>query len=736
MSFDRCFKLSSFCLIASGFIAIAATGSIDSFSLLTFGFVLVAGWFVDTARLQRIVPRWAQNAAALMALPIYLVDYELLSRSFFLSIIHVIFYVAALRVLTRSSDRDYVYLYLLSFAELVGASALTVDFTFVLAFALFLVSGVSTLVLLEMKRSNAQNRNPDKVHSLGAELAAEGPARTTQMAAFPVSAFAALSLTLTLMILFLAVPLFVLLPRVSLGMYRRPGGPTRLLSGFTERVELGMIGTIKKSDKVVMRVKLGDSGFTVPGSIKWRGIALDHYDGRAWSRSDRHRQFLFIQPQDRFGPAGGEYFQFDTSVLSPKILEQTFFLEALSTDVIFASHRVKAISRDVGFLQQDTSGNLFSFTHPYSRLRYKAMSDLTPPDPSLVVLRPDLIPDRVRSCCLQLPREDARIAELAFEVTKDVTNPFEKSRALESYLAGHYAYSLELSGTARSEDPLSMFLFDVRRGHCEYFATAMAIMLRMIGIPSRLVNGFRAGEFNRVAGDWTVHEYDAHSWVEAYLPPYGWIEFDPTPPDPSLEKTGISGAVSHLIDAFDLLWFENVVNYDIWKQIRLIDGIRSRAVVIEGRASQFFASFWSWCRSFGDGVDRFNRPHSSVLISALITVLSAGLLYIGIRRKRWDATMLNSLRRALHRNNHRIAINSFYSEALALLSTRGFSRLPSQTFLEFAQSLGEHPAKAPFEALTRIYNRIRFGHSLEAEDSLEAADLMKSLRRQLEVARQ
>ena len=110
-----------------------------------------------------------------------------------------------------------------------------------------------------------------------------------------------------------------------------------------------------------------------------------------------------------------------------------------------------------------------------------------------------------------------------------------------------YRYSLELKGRPGSADPLAVFLFESRAGHCEYFATAMAVMLRQTGIPARLVNGFRTGEYNALGDAWVVRQYDAHSWVEAYFKPYGWIEFDPTPAQAQARKIR-PGAVGHRHD--------------------------------------------------------------------------------------------------------------------------------------------------------------------------------------------
>ena len=132
---------------------------------------------------------------------------------------------------------------------------------------------------------------------------------------------------------------------------------------------------------------------------------------------------------------------------------------------------------------------------------------------------------------LQVPPLDERVPELARQITASAGNPFDRAAALERYLMSRFGYTLELPRVS-PQDPIADFLFVRKRGHCEYFASSMAIMLRTLGIPSRVVNGFRTTEFNDLTGNYVVRASSAHSWVEAYFPNYGWISFDPTPGTP------------------------------------------------------------------------------------------------------------------------------------------------------------------------------------------------------------
>ena len=129
---------------------------------------------------------------------------------------------------------------------------------------------------------------------------------------------------------------------------------------------------------------------------------------------------------------------------------------------------------------------------------------------------------------LQLPGGlDPRIARLADSLTAGLDSWFEQAQAVERWLRS-FQYTLELPATAR-EATLEHFLFVRRAGHCEYFSTAMVVMLRTLGIHARNVNGFLGGEWSDFGEYLAVTQNQAHSWVEAWFPGFGWVEFDPTP---------------------------------------------------------------------------------------------------------------------------------------------------------------------------------------------------------------
>jgi hypothetical protein len=122
-----------------------------------------------------------------------------------------------------------------------------------------------------------------------------------------------------------------------------------------------------------------------------------------------------------------------------------------------------------------------------------------------------------------------RVKNLTFEITKAQSNPWEKLLAIEKYLKENYPYSLDIPPLREDLDAVEDFLFVTKKGYCEQFATAFAIMSRILGIPSRFVTGFSPGELNPWTGMYEVRMKNAHAWVEVYLEPIGWIPIDPTP---------------------------------------------------------------------------------------------------------------------------------------------------------------------------------------------------------------
>ena len=271
-------------------------------------------------------------------------------------------------------------------------------------------------------------------------------------------------------------------------------------------------------------------------------------------------------------------------------LRFTVLLQPMASDAIFAPVQVMQLrgnfssdpSRYTGeprftALGVDSTGSISNPSRNFSQIRYEGVSLLPAARPTKARTAGNGLSGRHSGILICSYRSISmrRIPELAQKVTATATNPFDKAIVLENYLRQKYGYTLNLAGKPGA-DPLAQFLFVTKAGHCEYFASAMAVMLRTLNIPSREVNGFLPGEYNDVAGDYIVRASDAHSWVEAYFPGSGWLTFDPTPPASATEG-GMFSRLNLYLDWMQLNWNEWVVNYDWAHQTLLARNVKQNS---------------------------------------------------------------------------------------------------------------------------------------------------------------
>jgi hypothetical protein len=304
---------------------------------------------------------------------------------------------------------------------------------------------------------------------------------------------------------------------------------------------------------------------------------------------------------------------------------------------------------------------------------------------------------------LELPPLDERIPRLAFDMTAGLATPEEKARALERRLRHDYGYTLELL-PAPVADPLATFLFVRKKGHCEYFASAMAVMLRTLGIPARVVTGFLGGVYNPMTGWQVVRASDAHSWVEAWLPQRGWVTFDPTPPDPAPSPAGLWSRAGLVLDAADQFWQDWVVGYDFERQITLAARMQE-----SGRNFRF-----PWFGDAAAGMETGVRAARAYAAGILwLLVLAAAAILYGprlLRRMRADLRV----RRAQRGEAQASDATLLYERMLRVLERRGLRKPPWLTPAEFARVLPASELAMLVEDLTGAYNQFRFGGRSDA----------------------
>ena len=695
---EKFFKTSSHVLIGSGCAATAFAEITDVYSWLCFAAVFIISWFSDTAKLRRRLASWVFAVLAFGYLCFIPVDYALLSHAWPPVLLHLIWFLLAMKLLTRTGDRDWPVLYLLAAFQWLPVALQPIGMAFWSCLALFVISGVTALMLYEVRRP------------LGRVHPNMKPSRKFTFNIFSLSATG-----ITSAVLIGAIPIFLFFPRLSANGTQPATATPSSVSATAAMIELGHNDSVAQSNAVVMRVKTDMPRKRLPYNLKWRGLAFDYYDGRTWTL--RHRQVQAVAMQGRF-------YKLEESAMDADLLRQTFFMEELAANTIFAAHRTLAISQDAGLVQQDTAGNLLAWRSTPGGTSYVAVSDLIQPAEEKIS---DwvIVPHEIHDAYLQLPPLDPRITELTRAITQEQNSRYAKARALENWLRTQHAYSRTFPEIPASGDPLTSFLFDVKAGSCDYFATALTIMLRQIGIPTRMTSGFLAGEYNPVSGSWTVRQHHAHVWIEAWFPPYGWVEFDPTPAQPETTSTRF---LSNLVDAVAFWWRENVVDYDASRQYSIVSGFFAHVNLLEDHAGEFLSTMGT---SATKTWQSFSRIPLLGIISTVAPVLIVTLVILIVRPLR--RRLSSSIRRRLNRSQPGIAATGFYTQALSLLKKQGFVRQTTQTPVEFVQSLGNHPAAATLSDLTRLYNNVRFGQSETPFPHDEAQRLMRSLRASLKI---
>jgi len=727
MTLDGYFRVSSYALLATSFVMLAATGQLDWLSVALFTAVLAVGWLVDSGRLRFRIPKRLITGLMVGYLPMALLDWWLVGSMPVIVLVHFIFFASSFKLLQPKLNRDWLWLYVVAFFEMLLAAGMTIDTTFLLLLIAFLFAAISTMASFEVRRG----QQAFAAHAPAVVFRRE-PAkarwRNDQPRLRSLAGFSAAALTL---ILLLAVPLFLAMPRLSRGFLGEGLLRGESLSGFSDSVRLGEVAQVKLNPQVVMRVRVEQSPEQYRAALRWRGVTFDYYDGRSWNDSTQRDPTYRLSPVRR---SNEDEFQLREIPERRQLTKQTFMLEPLDIPTVFVAPE-PVLVRNVRSLRRDTGDGLWTSNHSYYRLNYTVYSDTREVrDSELRADNSRFYRHDVSQRYLQLPENrDRRIDELAAEVTRGATTQIEVARRIETHLRTSYGYTLNLRRTDDG-DPVADFLFNLREGHCEYFATAMALMLRSRGVPSRLVNGFQMGEYNDVDDIYTVRQSDAHSWVEAYFPQHGWVAFDPTPPAGlNVYEGGLMAHLRHYGEAMELFWQEHVVGFNSAEQASIVFAAQRWLTSYQSDAAsrwfdwKFSLARWveSWRRDqggepsdlwSGDSLRSLALHPLGLALYSLVGL--GGAAFIWHKRGR-------SWRRRIKKDATGSAV-AFYQEMLEALERTGHKRGPDQTPLEFAAALG----RPGVEQITDFYQRVRFGggHLTEAEIE-QLGRLLRELKR-------
>jgi transglutaminase-like putative cysteine protease len=701
--FPLFFKLTLYLLVLDAFGAVYLTGILDWPGLAGVLLAILGSWWADEIRVRIVNYRRLWDAITAVFVVYAVLDLVVLAESFIAAMIHLLLFLQVYKLFNARTHRDLLAIFILTFLQLIAAATLTVSFGFVLVFTLYMILGTWGLILYHLKRE-AELALPERSRELleGSDLVAPGFLLTT------------VGMALAAVVLTLAI--FFVIPRIGRTFLPLQAQIGTLTTGFTDRVDLGVYGNIQTDPTIVMRVKFSETVVNperLP-ELRWRGVAFDSFDGRSWSLADLARKpvrrtrdgsFVVGPPPRRGAP----------------FLVYEVFLEPLGTAAVFGLPRIVSIQGPFNGLDVNTTDGLSLATPPSSRLRYVAVSQ-----PERLredrLRRPagaDDYPREIREAYLQLPEISPRVRALARDLTAGTATPYEAAHRVGEYLAGNLNYTLDLR-RGSDLDPVEDFLFSRKAGNCEYFAASMAVLLRVAGVPARVVNGFQRGEWNEVGQFFAVRQRDAHSWVEAYFPEAGWVTFDPTPRAGfEAQSFGESGWLGKYFDALRMRWNRYVIDYNVGDQALLAMSLRRQSTAFR----QSLGRTWDlWSLTVYRKVRRLWRQHGTA-IGALIALLAAAAFLF----RRVAAGGMGSA--WLTRVWARRTPVAFYERMLRLLARRGYPRPPAATAREFASTLAGRPRwHAPVAELTALYERVRFGgEPLTPSDQRRASALLREL---------
>jgi transglutaminase-like putative cysteine protease len=718
---ERYFNVALYLLVLSGFGTLAATGGLDLPAVILVSLALGLRGIQLLTRREFVIPERWTTVLTLIYVFIYLADYFFLSRGFLAASVHLVLFAMVVRLFSLQRTRDHYTLAVLSFLMVLAASVLTVGSVFLFSFAVFLLIAIVAFVLMEMQHSVAS----EPTHAQDPRVASPGVVSPTQRMSYALLAIAP---ALMLMILVGSFLIFFLLPRISSRYLTAYTPASDVATGFTDRVQLGRIGQIQQSSAVVMHIEI-QNDLQGAYDLKWRGVALNNFDGRVWSNS-------YAQTPVR--PAGDGSYRLApmvdsraASVVVSRSIRYRVLMEPIGTNVFFLAEWPRSLTGTFRQVSTDAGGAVYNLDADHPANRYEAESQLPDIDTDELRLAANTAPGEMDRY-LKLPPLDVRISKLAEAITAQAPSNYEKAVAVERYLSTHFGYTLELPSSV-PPDPLAHFLFERKKGHCEYFASSMAVMLRSLRIPTRIVTGFRGGEYNDLTGQYVVRASDAHSWVEAYFPGSGWISFDPTPAGSLLARTGWSRMDLYL-DAAASFWREWIINYDVGHQRSL-----SKDAATSSRL--FFDQARRWIERQHSAMLQWARRAHNHFTAFPVRWLGGLIAFTAVLIALWNVRrLIGGLRaRSLRAHPERAPRESaalWYDRMVKRMARLGWRKSPSQTPLDFVAAIQETALQEKVARFTRAYESARFGKSVDDAQSLpelfkevtarETADLRKT----------
>jgi len=328
-----------------------------------------------------------------------------------------------------------------------------------------------------------------------------------------------------------------------------PAGRTRVggYLGFAGPLDTAIRGTL--GNQVVFRVRADRPSYWIAETFNdWNGqswsTATPPRGERAWRQISSGPPFSIPLPVGEVSQGTGDY--------------QTFYIAQAGPNLVFHAANASLVWFPASRLYEGPDGTIRSATSMGPGSIYTVFSEVNQATPSELERAPttgrlvgSILPSAVRAQSLQLPHPYRRAASLARRVTAHATSTYAEVVALENWIGAHTKYTTDIPPLAPGQDTVNQFLFGSRRGYCEQISTALAVMLRSLGIPAREATGYVPGPYNPITDLYQEEAKDAHAWVQVWFPGYGWQSFDPTAFVPLANPTPgdvIGHDLVHLLD--------------------------------------------------------------------------------------------------------------------------------------------------------------------------------------------
>ncbi len=744
-------------LIAFG--SLFATGELNPVVSAAFFAAWIFGYF-----LKRPPEAWRPWMSHMLTLVVIAIIASGAKAQFFQSILHLILFLVLSKCYSLKTNRDYLQTQLLCFFVLLAASVMTVSFYFVLFFAAQLFLGTTGLMLYSLARreepAGAQNQ------SRADETSRMLPQRVLRTSA----ALTGLVLALIIFYFIFIPHLSIRRLDAPFSMKdAQQEGVTGFGEEITFGAFKSLQPDARTVLQVEFVTSDGQTLSTHPPSLYLRGLPLEHYDEVKWRRSpqrdqmwtgDEQRLITRIDSLQKGEEATVKIYQ------DPDVTKRVFTLPNPLEVIFQSSHRVRfdpqlAIAQIIAFgtTRENAYTNPFTY-HVQSRMIEEA-SGLLPhyinavkkggglaedsgnapsitleqlatmnaeamtsaalaqkaataasrlgsekPLPWRKQIRPMEMDEQERAINLQLPqsRMTEAIRTLARRIAPGPTAAEIIHQSL-TYFRRNFDYTLAPE-TPSGEHPIQAFLFSTQKGHCEYFATSLALMLRTRGVPARVVNGFYATEWNQLAKVFNVKQSDAHAWTEVWLDGQGWITVDPTPPNSAGRAAYGLGQPTYLTMLGEYLriqWQRYVIDYSSGRQVRIFravreaPGFRALFAISEYARNTFRPKLSNPGRQndrLANNTDPVQMAMNRVVDAAVILGFIFAAVWIGrkIRRHSKGGTGVD-----------------YFDELLERLERLGFQRKPHQTageFIRLVEASGR--ISTPLNGLLELYQLDRY----------------------------